>query len=63
MCFDSFSDFGSYHKYDSFKHLNFDKDIFKKHKINKKARNFLLKKKLKSIFLKNSSGNFLGPTY
>lgn len=45
-CFDSFSGFGSYHKYDSFKYLKYDKDIFKKHQINKKIRNFLINKKI-----------------
>jgi hypothetical protein len=44
--FDSFKGFPSYHKFDSFKYLPKNNNIYQNHLINKKIREFILKKKV-----------------
>lgn len=44
--FDNFKGFVSYHKYDNFKYLKNDKNIYEKHIINKIIRKFVIGKKI-----------------
>tara|TARA_B100000902_G_C27317227_1_gene922074 strand:+ start:3605 stop:4372 length:768 start_codon:yes stop_codon:yes gene_type:complete len=53
--FDNFKGFPKYHKYDDFKFLKKNKDIYQKHLINKKIREFIVGKKINE---KNISQSF-----
>ena len=53
-CFDSFQGFPSYHKYDDFKYLNYNKKVMFKHNVNVKLRKFISNKK---ITIKNISSS------
>ena len=44
--FDNFRGFPNYHKYDDFKYLKANKEIYKKHLINKTVRNFIINEKI-----------------
>ena len=54
-CFDGFSGFSSYHKYDQLNNFKRNSKVYKKHLINKSIRSFLLKK---NISIKNISSSF-----